>query len=457
MLETLQMAVVMLVAWGRLDLVEFVRLVIRNVLHAERVVNNLRERFFVVRNEWPSGEHTMWAKIRGGLRDRSFVRFVGMRVRPFMKLCRYVVRHPALLRRVRRSDVPRPGPRVIFDYVDCIALAMHNLIAQCDVHGLQAAFGGSISTIRLGLRDGLDGLHEGLRQAPSAQVRWPSMQEMKHYAEIIRSNGSPCESIGVCPPWVKWKPFGWVDGTVFQIAKDSNYASQRLHYSGKHKMHCVCCLFVFAPDGRIIWCNLNLPGSTHDNKAATDLVNDFLQNRSLTPRGFCLLGDTAFRSQRAVGNIITIRKAPEIMRDESSAYTGSDSERALAQRKSWFKRVLDMWITKKRQAVEWAINTFKMGFQRLSHKLPRDPALRLKMLEVMVGLHNFRIVESDHPNQVKTVYLKAFQRLQRDQDAAACFGCSSAPSATTGTDSDSESEDVGREPQAKRLKRGSRA
>ena len=205
--------------------------------------------------------------------------------------------------RVRRglTALPSGGAKLTFDYVDSIALSLRNLVGVSDITGLQAMFGGGVTTIRNALADGLDALHKALRRCPSALVRWATFQEMVLWSRVIHSHGTAAEAVGPCPAWFPWKIFGWVDGTVFPVPRDKVYAVQRLHWSGKHKIHCISCVFVFAPDGRIIWYALNVPGTTHDSVATTDLLNKFLKDHERTPPGFCLLGDTAFRSKRSAG------------------------------------------------------------------------------------------------------------------------------------------------------------
>jgi len=58
------------------------------------------------------------------------------------------------------------------------------------------------------------------------------------------------------------------DGLKLAFERSGDVIIQNMYYNGWMHSHCVTNLFVFAPDGLIGACIINVPGSVHDSTMA---------------------------------------------------------------------------------------------------------------------------------------------------------------------------------------------
>ena len=267
-----------------------------------------------------------------------------------------------------------------------------------DITSLHATYGISRSRCYQLLTLGHQKLLQTLRRHPLAQVLWPAADQIKEYALQILNKGKRFfgqQSFKTrWPRFLRCIPFAWVDGSVFSIPKPYHFLKQARWYSGKHKLHCCNNIFVFAPDGLIIYYKINSPGSFHDLKVSSVLINDCLKDPTMTPRGYGIFGDVGFRKASIQRNILTILK------QNDSFWKRTDNMRERA----WEKRT-EKWIFTHRMAVEWAFAGLKATFRRLSATLPANSTKRAELLELCVLLHNYRLRSSpSYCNQIRSVY-----------------------------------------------------
>jgi len=124
------------------------------------------------------------------------------------------------------------------------------------------------------------------------RVTWPDNERVAIYQQVISAiYGNLHEAFSVG------------DGLklIFEAAGDA--IIQNMYYNGWLHCHCMTNLFLFAPDGTIIACILNVPSSIHDYTLAEwGGINDLLLQNYLNNGGRCIM-DSAFAGRNHPGII----------------------------------------------------------------------------------------------------------------------------------------------------------
>lgn len=129
-------------------------------------------------------------------------------------------------------------------------------------------------------------------------------------------------------------------------------------------------------------------GSWHDSTLTQPLVAAVNSGKFAMPDGFWIAGDSAFNASRN----IWIKKP-------LSQFANNPSQEELA---------LSSAICAVRQAAEWSNAAMTRVFARLRVPLMTDPAIRARVLEISVRLHNVRCRLIGR-NQVKTVFADTYE------------------------------------------------
>lgn len=297
-----------------------------------------------------------------------------------------------IVRAASRALPLRPSGRVgrppLLNTVDIVGITLRYLCTRSNFLELETTFGVTASVVTRALHSGLDALSTVLPTMPDAGVYWPSPAMMEEYARVIRDVGEDARK----PPDGLY-PFGFLDGCALAIEAPPMRARETLYYNGWHHCACVNNIFVFAPDGCIIYALPNCPGSYHDSRCALPLLFTIVDNPALFPAPFCLLADSGFRSTTYASRIAT----PLVNGDVLPA----DPEE-LARVKARHK-----FIVFRRQAVEWGMRGLQYGFPRLRNRLPHSAALRGRILRIIIHLFNLR-ARRVGKNEIKSVYLDPF-------------------------------------------------
>jgi hypothetical protein len=122
---------------------------------------------------------------------------------------------------------------------------------------------------------------------------------------------------------------------------------QNAYCNGWTCAHYCSCIFVFAPDGTIIYAILNAPGSWQDLAIAAPLYEELLNN---TPEGYRILCDTAFpQKTESLQNRIL---AP-VKRGDRLPETPRSFSRL---------KLLNDQVVSARQAAEWGMHSIQGSF-----------------------------------------------------------------------------------------------
>ena len=107
-----------------------------------------------------------------------------------------------------------------------------------------------------------------LQNVDVAKCQPPTNEEVDRYVEAISAK------YPVLAPFRVW---GAVDGLKLRLQQSSNWALQNMYYNAWTEGCYVSSVLVFAPDGRIRFCVINVPGSYHDSNIADHGLYDKME------------------------------------------------------------------------------------------------------------------------------------------------------------------------------------
>ncbi len=331
----------------------------------------------------PDAEETAWTRLFRSKCNDSFLASMGFGVEVFNDLASklkapYAVYSPYTL---RPCETKTPRKRLL-DYNGCLGLVLHYLHSECGHTQLCEIFGLTQSCVSVYLWFGLHLLNQIVLPMYGTLVEpcWPSEAKQETYASVTRAYDKR----------LRYGLIGFVDGLNLLIFDPGDPDEQNAYYNG-WLSDCYCSqLFVFAPDGRIIFAVLNCPGSWHDAKIARIGGLWSVLRKKMGP-GMYIVGDSAFPVNPETDHrIVRTRKACEVDISQNEV----DGARDLRTQSA---------ITCVRQAAEWGMRAIKSAFPRLKSCLTSDERQRRVLLRVIVRLFNLR-TEREGRNQIRSVY-----------------------------------------------------
>ncbi|KAI9331008.1 hypothetical protein BD770DRAFT_449470 [Pilaira anomala] len=133
------------------------------------------------------------------------------------------------------------------------------------------------------------------------EIRWPNVNEMETFNQMILNNTSSDYKREVLNG-----VFGFVDGLNLKIDEPSDFFEQNAYYHG-WLSGCFCSqVIVFTPDGCICFVSGNCPGSWHDARISIPLYH-FAISSPFCPSPYKLLADSAFPCQAAFADKKEVR------------------------------------------------------------------------------------------------------------------------------------------------------
>ncbi|KAG8723227.1 hypothetical protein FRC09_004209 [Ceratobasidium sp. 395] len=328
-----------------------------------------------------------WQALLRSEEDRAFITTMSVDVRTFKYILCAGFEKAYNTRTITRGDVkkdghPRMGRRSL-DAPGALGLMLHYLCSTSRYTSLQQIFAIVPSVLSRYVRMCLPILLEALKNIPEGVIRWPTPDQMTEYSHLINARHPEIDGA-----------FGFLDGLSLPVAASGDPAVENANYNGWLHKHKISNIIAFAPDGTIIFCTINAPGSWHDANVAQNVYGKLLHN---TPDGRFLIADTAFPKlqQRLLDKIHTPLRA----RTDLGHLTPAERRAAIKYSNH---------VTSARQAVEWGMRAIQGAFGRLRMPLDaNDTEWRCTVIETCFRMHNLRtrLVEI---NQIRTVYMPVF-------------------------------------------------
>ena len=136
-------------------------------------------------------------------------------------------------------------------------------------------FGVVPTTANIVIRYMMTLLCKKLKNNASATVSFPDADKMAEFAAMVNVREPTVDNV-IC----------FVDGLSLAVQCSDNEFLQNAAYNGYS--HYTSCnnVFAFSPDGKVIYCSYNYPGSWHDSTVAQDLINVAIER--IGPYAFCV-------------------------------------------------------------------------------------------------------------------------------------------------------------------------
>ena len=360
--------------------------VVAIALEGLQVRNQRLHRFYLTRASLahPRAD-TAWQVLYRSQINKAFIVTMGINTSLFHELATKFAQlwdHEVIVRTDVRDGKKYCGRRSL-GAEGVLGLILHYLNSTMSSYSLQQIFGLTPAVCSRYLRNGLPTLLRVLICDKNAHIMWPTEHEMEYLSSLIRAKY----------PRVK-HAIGFVDGVHLPVFSTANSEMQNAYYNGWCSSHFTSNIFCFSPQGRIICCALNAPGSWHDSNVATGFYRKLLNN---TPDPYFVVADTAFpRSEALLKNKI---KTPL-----KSDFKWPESRTACIELKLDHEQIISA-----RQAAEWGMHALQGSFGRLKMPLSiTDIEFRSNVLMVYTRLHQLR-VSIVGVNQIRNVYEHAWR------------------------------------------------
>ena len=149
------------------------------------------------------------------------------------------------------------GRRRLLDAEGCLGLVLCWSRTRGAEWSLAVAFGLTGTRVSVYLRLGMRILVTILKADPKSDVRMPDAAEIAMFKEAIVAKHSLLVDC-----------YCMVDGLKLYLQQSGDSVIQSRFYNGWKHDHFVTNIFAFAPNGSIIACTLNAPGTWHDSTLA---------------------------------------------------------------------------------------------------------------------------------------------------------------------------------------------
>lgn len=223
-------------------------------------------------------------------------------------------------------------------------------------------FGITGSVCSVFLRFGRRILLKVLKENAMARITMPTATDVERFQTAFRTKYSMLKDV-----------YCVADGLKLYLEQSGDYIIQNMFYNGWKHDHYVSNVFVFSPDGAVIACAINAPGSMHDSTVAEwGKIYNKLKEAFDEHGGQCVV-DSAFSRTHY----------PFLIKSAQDCVVGSDGtiESIMTLRQA----------TSARQASEWGMRAFQGTFPRLKDRfIYEERGERKVVLMCMVLLYNLR-------------------------------------------------------------------
>jgi hypothetical protein len=191
---------------------------------------------------------------------------------------------------------------------------------------------------------GLVVLFNTLSLIPEALVSWPTRGKMDEYVGLISARHPELPELREKNLW------GVVDGLSLAIQEPACPLQKNAYYNDWLSGCYASSVFVFAPDGKIVWARGNFPGSYAFSRIAQPLYDKLLDTCRFEDATYAIAGDSPFRNSGKMKNL-----------------------------------VLNSTVS------EWGMGILQKDYSILTSILPNNHSKRKLILDCCVLLHNLRL------------------------------------------------------------------
>ena len=289
--------------------------------------------------------------------------------------------------------VKRPGRPEYLDSTGKLGLYLLYLGSQMKTKHLCLLFGVVPTTANSIIWRMMRLICKLLKRHPASKIEFPNNEKMLYLANMVKAREPLITNV-----------IGFVDGLTLPCQCSDDELRQNAAYNGySHDTSCNN-VFAFSPEGKIVFCAYNYPGSWHDSTVAQQLINTVITKigtyAMCVDQGFPRSGDL---HDRFVGPMT------KKMRRKLDPVLGR-----------YLLPMHEKYISL-RQASEWGMRALQGTFGRLKSRLPSDSEKRGLIILSVILLHNFRtefvglnqIATAFNPHYDQSINLETYDRIQR--------------------------------------------
>ena len=244
---------------------------------------------------------------------------------------------------------------------------------------LAVAFGLTGTCVSVYLQFGTQILVVILKADPKSEVRMPDAAEIALFKEAITMKHSLLVDC-----------YCMVDGLKLNLQQAGNSIIQSHFYNGWKHDHFLTNIFAFAPNGSIIACTLNAPGTWHNSTLAHWGSMYLKLQKCWEDHHGKVLMDSAFASNMY-----------EFIIQSSQNVPVTEGHQAM---------LLGQQATSCRQAAEWGMRALQGSFPWLKdHIIYEENGERAIILKYITSLYNYR-VQSVGINQILNHYMLSLSK-----------------------------------------------
>ena len=329
-------------------------IVVLTIFTAAIWYNSVRNRSKLTRSAILQPSMSPWQHLYANGDDASFLEMTGFDRESFARLENCLFDEDLGERRAGRP--------CSLDNCGKLGLYLFYVGSQMKTKHLCLLFGIIPTTADIVIRYMMILLCKKLKNNASAKISFPDDDKMAEFAAIVNMREPTVDNV-----------IGFVDGLSLAVQCSDDEHLQNAAYNGySHDTTCNN-VFAFSPEGKVIFCSYNYPGSWHDSTVAQDLINVVIKR--IGPYAFCV--DQGFpRSGDLHGRFVgpMTRRMRRKLSPEIAEYLIPMHEKYISLR----------------QASEWGMRALQGTFSRLKSRLTSDNKKRGQIILSIVLLHNFR-------------------------------------------------------------------
>jgi hypothetical protein len=331
-----------------------------------------------------------WRRLLNYGDEGSFIEMTGLNFDAFRDLVYMVATEDE---RARRRRVGRPK---LLNLDDEIGLFLFFVNSTMRAKHLSMIFGILPNTISITIRLIMKRIIRALKNHPDARIKFPNNQEMAHFAEMINQREPTVDDV-----------IAFLDGVSLHVQCSDDPQAQAEYYNGYHSDTMVNNIFLFSPEGKIIYGVFNAPGSWHDSHVARPLVALVLEKIG----NYKICVDQGFKR----GGILF------------GKFVGPLSQKSRRNLSPILRREfieLHNKYVSLRQSSEWGMRALQGTFSRLKSRLTSITNVRNAIIYSIILLHNYRtsrvglnqIAVVFNPHYEAAININGYDRIARYYD-----------------------------------------
>jgi hypothetical protein len=346
------------------------------IITAVIVYNNIRDngRHYLLRRALVKPKMSAWRRLLNHGDEGSFLDLTGFNFHAFREMVHIISTED------ERHNTPAFGRPKLLNIEDELGLYLFYVNSTMKAKHLALLFGVLPSTVNTTILRMMKRIVKGLKRNADSRVKFPDQAKMEAFAAMVNRRDNAVDDV-----------IGFLDGLSMPVQCSDDPSSQAAYYNGYHGDTMINNIFLFSPEGKIIYAVFNAPGSWHDSHVAQPLITVVLQKIG----SYKICVDQGFKRGGSLYD----------------KFVGPLSKKArrnlcVALRRIYIE-IHNRYVSL-RQSSEWGMRALQGTFTRLKSRLTSNLLTRHYIIHSIILLHNFRTAKVGL-NQIATVFNKYYE------------------------------------------------